>query len=82
VIFYSIENPNRDFLFHSAKYTPIPLGTSFHGTYQSVSLHYPLGARQGKRDGPMSGTEAFPVIGPRNGLSQKRLMCRCPDTTQ
>ncbi len=24
VIFYSIENPNRDFLFHSAKYTPIP----------------------------------------------------------
>ncbi len=24
VIFYSIENPNRDFLFHSAKYTPLP----------------------------------------------------------
>jgi hypothetical protein len=29
-----------------------------------------LGAREGKRDGPTSGTEAFPVVGPRNGLSQ------------
>jgi len=30
----------------------------------------------------MSGTEAFPVIGPRNGMSQKRLIRRCPCTTR
>ncbi|SIT44474.1 hypothetical protein BN2475_470199 [Paraburkholderia ribeironis] len=59
VIFYSIKNPNRDFLFHSADYTPLPWGASFPGTYQSVSLHYPIGtiryrqAPSGKRDGPM-----------------------------
>jgi hypothetical protein len=73
VIFYSIENPNRDFLFHSTNYTPIPYGASSQGRYQSVSLHYPMGAREESVTGRCPGTEAFPVIGPRNGLSQKRL---------
>jgi len=28
VVFYSIENPNQDFLFHSTNYTPIVSGAS------------------------------------------------------
>src|SRR6201996_4394028 len=82
VIFWSIENPNRDFLFHSTNYTPIPQGALLHGWYQSVSLHYPSGTRQGSVTGRCPGTAAFPVIGPRNGLSQKRLTPRCPGTTR
>ena len=47
--------------------------------FRSITHWVPV---KGKRDGPMSGTEAFPVIGPRNGMSQKRLIGRCPDTTR
>jgi hypothetical protein len=71
MVFYSIENPNRDFLFHSANYTP---STSHRVFTERINLFPIITSRKlhGKRDGPTPGTEAFPDIGPRNGQSQKR----------
>jgi hypothetical protein len=74
VIFCSIENPNRDFLFHSAKYTPLPWDTWFP---RRINLFRYITQRV-KRDGPMSGTEAFPVISPRYGLSHECLLAVAP----
>jgi hypothetical protein len=71
MVFYSIENPNRDFLFHSANYTP----STPHRVFTvriNLFRFITLGKPRGKRDGPTPGTEAFPDIGPRNGQSHKR----------
>jgi hypothetical protein len=68
MVFYSIENPNRDFLFHSANYTP---STSHRVFTERINLFLIFTSKlsRGKRDGPTPGTEAFPDIDPRNGQS-------------
>jgi hypothetical protein len=69
IIFCSIKNPNRDFSFHSPNYTPSALEAAPRGR---INLFRDITQRasMAKHGGPTPGMEAFPVVGPRYGLSQ------------